>query len=47
MSRLLMVVAWMALLALVAALVTHRPEPWARDAPPQWYVQICAEVSTC
>jgi hypothetical protein len=38
-----MLVAW---LALVTALVTHRPLP-PREDPPAWYVRICAEVSTC
>jgi hypothetical protein len=38
-----MVIAW---LSLVTALATHRPLP-PRDEPPAWYVQVCAEVSTC
>ena len=42
MSRLLMVLAW---LSLVTALVAHRPQP--RDEPPEWFVQTCAEVTTC
>jgi hypothetical protein len=42
MSRLLMIVAW---LALVTALATHQPP--ARDEWPGWYVQTCARVSTC
>jgi hypothetical protein len=41
-SRLLTIIAW---LALVTALVMHQPSP--RDEPPEWYVQVCAEVATC
>ncbi len=32
-------------LFLVTVMATHRPLP--RDSPPEWYVRICAEVSTC
>ena len=43
MTRLLVIAAWV---SLVGALATHDPLP-PRDEPPEWYVQVCVEVSTC